>query len=89
MLRKLGCLAVIAVLGAFAGPASGGDQPALEPSPFALPAVTAPAPVSDGSSCAGSCQTRHDKCRVSTKGEPNCDSDRQRCLQTCIIRKSR
>lgn len=89
MLRKLGCLAVLGMLGTGLGPASGGDTPSLEPSPLALPAVTAPGPVSDTSTCAGSCQSRHDRCRVSTKGGPACDSDRQRCLQACIGRKSR
>ena len=87
MLRKLGCLAVVAVLGAAAGPVSGGDTPLLEPSPLALPAVTTPGPLPDPSTCAGSCQSRHDRCRVSTKDGPSCDSDRQRCLQTCIAKK--
>ncbi len=59
----------------------------LRPSPNALPAVQAPAVVAQDNSCAGRCQTEHDQCRVQTKGSPNCDAARQRCLQACIASK--
>lgn len=40
-------------------------------------------------SCVNSCQSRHDQCRVSTKGAPGCDSDRQRCVESCLVRRQR
>lgn len=90
MLRRIirAHLAIIVVL---AGAASAGaaEPAALQTAPSALPAVSAPAVVADNSSCAGTCQTLHDQCRVSTKGGPDCDSERQRCVQRCIARKSR
>ena len=89
MLHKTIWLTAAAIVLAGNWPALAGDGRALEPSPYALPAVSAPAPVSDAPSCAGVCQARHDKCRISTKGGPDCDNDRQRCVQACIVRKGR
>ncbi len=64
-------------------------QDTLRPSPHALPAIQAPAVIAQDGSCAGACQTRHDQCRVQTKGSPSCDTDRQRCLQACLAAKKR
>lgn len=91
MLRNAMWLPVLAGLlaGGYSVSASGGDGQALETSPYALPAVSAPAPVADASSCAGLCQARHDHCRVSTKGGPACDGERQRCVQACLAKKAK
>lgn len=59
----------------------------LHPSPNASPAISAPVLVAEQSSCANTCQTRHDQCRVATKGSPSCDTERQQCLQACLASK--
>ncbi len=72
-----------------AGPghfASAAETAQLQPSPFALPAERGPVVVAEDS-CANACQTRHNQCRVETKGSPACDEVRQRCLQACIAKK--
>ena len=79
----IGTCAVLVVL----LPASGTETARLRPSPDALPAIQAPAVVSDTASCASACQVKHDQCRVSTKGGPDCDAQRQRCLQDCLTKK--
>jgi hypothetical protein len=64
------------------------DEPlALLPSRNASPAISAPVLVAEQSSCASTCQARHDQCRVATKGSPSCDSERQQCLQACLASK--
>jgi hypothetical protein len=65
------------------------DPVPLQPSPSALPAVSAPVVVAQDASCASACQAEHDQCRVATKGSPSCDAARQRCLQTCIANKKK
>jgi hypothetical protein len=45
--------------------------------------------VAQSASCASRCQQQHDSCRVRTKGSPNCDAARQRCLQNCLDSKGR
>jgi hypothetical protein len=64
-------------------------QDPLRPSPNALPAIQAPAVIAQDGSCVSACQTRHDQCRVQTKGSPTCDAERQRCLQACLAAKKR
>lgn len=91
MLRRRiisGLIAVCAVV-AVAQSVAGSKTAPLGHSPEALPAVRAPAVVADSSSCASACQAKHDQCRVSTKGGPDCDAERQRCLQACLSRKTK
>lgn len=83
-----GCLGFgLALVGTLASWAA--DPQPLQPSPSALPAVTAPVIVAQDGSCASACQAEHDQCRVATKGSPSCDATRQRCLQTCIANKKK
>ena len=34
--------------------------------------------------CAQSCQTKHNECRIRTKGAPACDAQLDACRQSCI-----
>lgn len=83
-LRYMSALALAVLLSTAAKAA---DPSPLQPSPSAFPAVSAPVVVAQDGTCANSCQTQHDQCRVATKGSPTCDAERQRCLQACISSK--
>jgi hypothetical protein len=65
------------------------EPESLQPSPNARPAISAPVLVAEQSSCANTCQARHDQCRVATKGSPSCDAQRQQCLRACLAKKQR
>ena len=91
MLRRsiiVGLFAACAVV-AVAQSVDGSRTAPLVRSPDALPAIQTPVVVADSSSCASACQAKHDQCRVSTKGGPDCDAERQRCLQACLTRKTK
>lgn len=78
----------IVVIGA--GRLAGAEQAvALLPPPSAVPLISTPQTGGGATSCVNSCQSRHDQCRVSTKGAPGCDSDRQRCLEGCLTKRQR
>lgn len=77
----------VLLLGALTGPVHAANRGPLQPSSTAFPAVSAPVVVAQDGSCANACQAQHDQCRVATKGSPNCDTARQRCLQSCIQNK--
>ena len=34
--------------------------------------------------CASQCRSRHNQCRLQTKGSPSCDVQLQGCLQSCF-----
>lgn len=79
-------VAVLAVAGSLTGRTA---TALLFPAPQAPPAIQMPTPINDNSSCANACQIKHDQCRVTTKGGPDCDAQLQRCLQHCLSKKTK
>ena len=90
MLRAL--ILVVSILVAAAGrsPALQATETASPQSTSeALPTVAARSTHATSASCAGTCQSRHDQCRVTTKGGPDCDNERHRCIESCVTRRTR
>jgi hypothetical protein len=82
-------MALVLATTSFHASAFAAEPSRLHAAPGALPAISAPAVVASHASCAGTCQSRHDQCRVATKGGPDCDGARQQCLQSCVARRMR
>ena len=40
-----------------------------------------------GEACTESCRRQHSNCLIRDKGSPNCNSQLQSCLQTCLAGK--
>lgn len=40
------------------------------------------------SACAPACRSRHNECRLATKGAPQCDAQLQACVTTCLASRS-
>lgn len=91
MLRRciIPLLVAVAIASPLSHPVAADQTTQLITSADSLPAERAPALISDNASCASACQAKHDQCRVATKGGPDCDAERQRCLQACLTKKSK
>jgi hypothetical protein len=83
----MAALVVAAVSRAAEPPAPSTVAPATVTPPVAIQPKAALA--SETTSCATTCQTEHDRCRIQRKGSPSCDAERQACLEKCLQKKSR
>ena len=82
-------LAAFALVTTVAVAAHAAEPAPMQPAPSAFPAISSPFIVAQDATCAATCQTEHDQCRVTTKGSASCDAARQRCLQACIASKKK
>lgn len=72
------------------GPANGAVVAHHLAAPLTAPAPQSPRPhLVQGGACADACRNQFNQCRVSTKGDPRCNSALTSCLQRCLAGKGR